>query len=144
MKTSTSVSPKQVTRRYLREFLGAMIFYVVVILLVGWQLNIHKAGPWHYALAVLPLVPIVLVFIAIVRFLARTDELIRRLHIQAFAISAGLTAFLALTWGLLEGAGLPKLSAWWTFVCIDVVWGAAFLVLRRRAMGKWFGSWSEP
>lgn len=144
MTTQKPLSPKAVGRRYGAEFLAAMALYVIVILLATHLLKSHPHEPWRALIALMPLIPIALIFVAVLRFMLRTDEMIRRMHVNALAITAGLTAFLALSWGCLEMAGLPKLSAWWTFVCVDIIWGISLLVLRRRATGKWFGGWGDP
>lgn len=144
MNTQKPLSPKAVGRRYLIEMLGAMALYVAIIFLAAHWLRNQPAEPWRVLVALLPLVPVALVFVAVLRFMLHTDEMIRRVHINALAIAAGLTAFLALTWGCLEMVGLPKPSAWWTFVCLDVVWGMAAFVLRKRMTGRWCGSWADP
>lgn len=137
MNTRQTLSPKAVSRRYLMEMPGAMVLYVLVILLTTHLLRNHPPEPWRVLIALMPLVPIALAFVAVLRFMQHTDEMIRRVHVNALAIAAGLTAFLALTWGCLEMAGLPKLSGWWVFVCVDVVWGTSVFILQRRLTGKW-------
>ncbi|MGH8373153.1 MAG: hypothetical protein ACRETO_10520 [Gammaproteobacteria bacterium] len=128
----TPLSPKAVTHRYLWELGFAMVAYVGVILLSAHWLRGMPASGFKLLIALLPLLPLAFVFLAVIRFVRHTDEMLRRLHVQAFAIAAGVTAFLALTYGCLEMAGFPHLSAWWTFVCIDLVWGLAVCVLQRR------------
>lgn len=144
MNTQKPLSPKAVGRRYLIEMLGATALYVAIIFLATHLLRNQPVEPWRVLVALMPLVPIALVFVAVLRFMLHTDEMIRRVHINALAIAAGLTAFLALTWGCLEMAGLPKLSAWWAFMCVDVVWAVAALILRKRMTGRWCGSWADP
>lgn len=137
-------SPRRVERRYLVEFAVSMLLYIGLLLLTTQLLRVYPQGWAHVLLALIPLVAVVLLFIAVLRYMLHTDEMLRRLHVLAFAIAAGATAFLALTWGFLETAGLPKLSAFWTFACIDVIWGVSFLVLQRRLTGSWFSSCTKP
>lgn len=138
MTNSTKLSPKAVNRRYLREFGIAMLAYVIVMFLCTYWLNSHPASAWRIMAALLPLIPIAGVFLAVLRYMAHTDEMLRRLQLQALAISAGLTAFLVLTYGLLETVGFPKLSAWWAFICVDVLWGISVFVLKFRLTHRWF------
>lgn len=132
MNQKPPLSPKAVCRRYLWEVAAAMLAYMGAIMLSTHLLHGSVTGTPKVLIALLPLLPLVFMFMAVIRFVRYTDELLRRMHVQAFAIAAGVTAFLALTYGCLEMAGLPRLSAWWTFFCIDVVWGLAVWVLERR------------
>lgn len=132
MNTTPVLSPKAVCRRYLWEVAAAMLAYMGAIMLSTRLLHGSVTGPLKVLVALLPLLPLIFMFVAVIRFLRYTDEMLRRLHIQAFAIAAGVTAFLALTYGCLEMAGFPRLSAWWTFFCIDMIWGFAVWMLERR------------
>jgi hypothetical protein len=125
-------SPKAVCRRYLLEVAVAMLAYMGAIMLSTRLLHGSVTGGLRVLIALLPLLPLIFMFVAVIRFVRYTDEMLRRVHIQAFAIAAGATAFLALTYGCLEMAGFPRLSAWWTFFCIDVIWGLAVWILERR------------
>lgn len=60
------------------------------------------------------------------------DELIRRIHMEAFMVGAGLTAMITFTWGLLEHAGLPPFDAIMVFPTMIILYGLA-LHQRRRA-----------
>lgn len=59
------------------------------------------------------------------------DEMVRRIHMEAFMISAGLTTMISFTWGLLEHAGLPPMNATWVLPMISVLY-AVVLPLRAR------------
>jgi hypothetical protein len=66
-------------------------------------------------------------------YLTQADELQRRVHLTSLSLAAGVTAFLTLTYGFLEDfAGFPHIPAWWTFVLIDLVWGASSCLLWYR------------
>lgn len=133
MKPTKPLSPKAVDRRYLWEASLGIAAYVGAMLLAGHALHGWKLSePIKLLIALVPLIPLALVFLAVIRFIRHTDEMLRRLHIEALAIAAGTTAFLALLYGCLELAGFPPLSVWWTFMSIDLIWGFTVCVLQWR------------
>jgi len=68
------------------------------------------------------MIPAVFVFVSIVGYLLATDELVRRVAVDSLALAGGATALVAVTYGLLEGDGLPRPSAWWTYGVFMVSW----------------------
>ena len=123
------------TRRYFIEFGISMLAYVATIFVSRSLLR----GPmrdalegWQFIIAILPMVPILLTFSAIVRYMLGVDELIRQMQVNALALAGGATALLAATYGLVEGEHVPKLSAWWTFVTFMMAWLVASFFVRRR------------
>ena len=126
---------KQATRRYFIEFAISMIAYVATIIGTRWLLHgpMRTASPGvQHVVALLPLVPILLTFGAIVRYMLGVDELIRRVHVNALALAGGVTALLAAAYGLIEGDAVPKLSAWWTYATFMTAWLIASFFVRRR------------
>jgi len=133
MNTKPRLSPDAAYRHYNRNLWVAMSLYTVLILACVYLIKHSNPGPWRYLLAVLPALPVIWVMWSLYKFLTRADELQRRLHLEALSVAAGVTALLTLTYGFLEDfAGLPHIPAWWTFVVIDIVWGATHCVLRNR------------
>jgi hypothetical protein len=121
----------QAGRRYLVEFSLSIVAYVIVILLS--RLLWHTAsGGWQTAIALMPVIPMAFVVVAVARFLCGTDELERRKVVESLAVAGVTTALIALTYGLVEGEGLPRPSAWWTFVTFMVAWIASAFFVRRR------------
>jgi hypothetical protein len=131
-----TVNPvERVMRRYYVEFAAAMAAYVAVILLRHWLLHgpMRQADArWQLPVALLPLIPTLFVFAAIVRLVRRTDELFRRICIESLALAGGATALAAVTYGLIEGGQLPRLSAWWTYATFMVAWLVAISFVRRQ------------
>lgn len=122
-------------RRYSIEFAVAMVGYVAVMLLRNRLLHgpmRNASEPAQLAVALLPIVPTAFVFAAIVKLVRDTDELLRRIAIESLALAGGATALLAVTYGLIEGERLPRLSAWWTYITFMVAWIIAWLFVRRR------------
>jgi hypothetical protein len=126
---------KRATRRYFIEFGVSMAAYVVVIFVSRWLLRgplQHASDGWQIAIALLPIVPTLFVFAAIVRVLRGIDELSRQVCVDSLAIAGGATALMAVTYGLIEGGRFPYLSAWWTYTTFMTAWLVATFFVRRR------------
>ena len=133
MNIQARINPEAAGRRQRIHVLVAMSLYVVVLFACIRYLKTTPPGALRYALALLPTLPVIWVMWTMYVYLARADELQRRVHLEALSLAAGVTGFLCLTYGFLEDfAGLPHIPAWWTFVLMDAVWGAAGCVLWRR------------
>ncbi len=122
---------KRAHRRYLIEFSLSIAAYMIVIFLS--RLLWHTAGGgWQTAIALMPVVPAAFIVVAVARWLGGTDELERRKAIESLAVAGVATALLAFTYGLVEGEGFPRPSAWWTFGTFMVAWIASAFLVRRR------------
>jgi hypothetical protein len=108
-----------------------MVAYVIVVFLSRWMWHTAN-GPWQTVIALLPMIPAVFVFVSIVRYLLATDELRRRIAVDSLALAGGATALIAVTYGLIEGEGLPRPSAWWTYAAFMVSWMVSGYFVRRR------------
>lgn len=134
MNTKSRISPDTASRRHRLRVIVAMSLYLVVLLTCTHYLK-HSAltGALRVLLALLPTLPVIWVMWSLFDFLRHADELQRRVHLESLSVAAGVTAFLSLTYGFLEEfAGFPHIAAWWTFVLIDMVWGAYGCVLWHR------------
>ncbi len=124
-------------RRYLREFIPAMLAYMALILLFGWLAPRTASAAWRAVLAVLPLLPTALVIRAMVRLIRAEDELERRIDLESIAIAAMLTGFGFFSLGLLLSAGVGlRFSAdgvaIWVMPCLFGSYGVVKLVVARR------------
>ena len=122
-------------RRYLIEFGISMAAYVAAMAvsrnLLHGSLR-HADRSWQVAVALLPIIPTLLLFAAIIRFIRGVDERLRQIFIDSLAIAGGLTALLAVTCGLIEGDAFPPLSAWWTYSTFMAAWLVVSFFVRRR------------
>jgi hypothetical protein len=122
-----------VTKTYTREFLSAMIAYAVVLLVSVFLL---KHGPpwawWRIPLALTPMIPIFFALRAFLRFFHRIDELQRRIQLEAFALSFGITCVVTFSYGLLEYAGFPAVSWIWIPVFMMPLWCIGAAIASRR------------
>ena len=131
-----SINPaSRAFHRYYLEFVVSMTAYVAVLLVSRWLLDgtmVHASRSSQMVIALSPMIPVAFVFAAIVRCVLRMDELMRRICMDSLALAGGATALLAVTYGLIEGPALPKLSAWWTYSTFMTAWLVATIFVRRR------------
>ena len=119
-------------RRYMIEVGLSMICYAIVLVISLKLLPTAPPGWKRVLLAAAPVIPAAFLLVSVIRLFARIDEMQRRIHLEAVALAAGVTALLALTCGFLENAGAPRLSGFWTFGSICVLWGVFGMILQRR------------
>jgi hypothetical protein len=129
------VSPA-VRRRYLREFLPAMVGYVAAVFLSVWLLKRVDAPALRALIALLPVPAIALAMRAIVRRIRDADELQRRIEVEAVSIAAAFVSLGYLAAGFLQRAkviDVPSSAAMiWVFPLVCLSFGVAKLVLGRR------------
>jgi len=107
--------------------------YVAVLYAAIATVNaIHPTGLLRYALLLAPVVPVALIVPAIVRYFVATDDYERRVMTESLAIAAAVTALCAVTYGFLEIAGLPRPSAWLTWLVVMGSWAVARFVVARH------------
>ena len=82
--------------------------------------------------ALVPMIPLGFALRAYLRFLGRMDELARRIQLDALGFAFGAAGMLTLSYGFLEGAGLPRLSYVWVFPLMIALWGIGAAVANRR------------
>ncbi len=129
---------RAVHKRYLREFIPAMLLYVALILLFGWRVPLTHSTLWRGVLAILPL-PVLLVIRAMIRVIRDQDELERRIDLEAIAVAATLTGFGFFSFGLLLSAQVfsgiaADAIAIWVMPCLLGSFGVAksLMTLRYR------------
>lgn len=133
MNTKHPISPDAAARRYQWNIVVAMLIYMLVVLVCVKLLKHNPPPALRITLALLPAIPVAWVVWSVIWYLRMADELQRRVQLESMSIAAGVTAFVSLTYGLLEDlAGFPMVSAWWGFVLLDLVWGATVCILFRR------------
>jgi cation transport ATPase len=127
-----SSTHRRAARSYAREFGAAMAAYALTVLGTSLWLDAHPEAPLRLAVALLPVIPVVFVVIAAVRFYRRQDELLQRRQVEALAFAFVATALVVITYGFLETVGFPRLSAWWTWSTMAVLWCIGSFVSSRR------------
>ena len=115
---------------YIVEFSVTTALYVGANLLRN-QFAHETAGPAAFALAALPVIPVWLMFLAVVRHYRRIDEMAKITLLKNIALSTGIAACVIVSYALLADAGLPKLSITWAWPTLAVSWAIA------TAIGEW-------
>lgn len=124
--------------RYLRRFFPTMTIYVVLVFTVPWAIQaIQPQGPLLWAIAILPALPLMLVFLIIGALLIELrDEYIRMLEIRKALVATGFAMSAASGWGFLEvyadAPHLPLFTVpilWFGGLAIGAV--ANVIVMRR-------------
>lgn len=124
-------------RRYVRAMWPILIGYSLILFFSGWML---KRGidsvALRAAVALLPVLPLLLLLRVALRYLRETDELQRRIEIEAIGIASLLVSMLYFGGGLLVQAKVLSLNTGavmiWVFPLIMLFYGIAkFFAVRR-------------
>jgi hypothetical protein len=113
---------KDAAKTYLIEFTAVAVFYTVAVSARPWLLPLIPYEPFRLIVTVLPVVPIWLALLVVVRFYRHTDELEKLKILENVAIAAGVTACLTTTYALIEDTGLPKLGITWAWPTLAICW----------------------
>ena len=73
---------------------------------------------------------ILLMAYVVLRHFLRIDEFLRRVMMESFAVAGAFACLWTLVYALFELAGFPKISIWW-------VWGSMILIWNAWTFGKW-------
>ncbi|MBD8897747.1 hypothetical protein [Rhodanobacter sp. DHG33] len=130
-----------VQRRYMREFWPPMLAYILIMLLV-WPLVDHMQSVWgRTALALLPILPVLMVTRAMVRLVTGSDELEQRMNLIGLAIAGTVVGTLCLAGGFLVAAKVVRLDG----TALIWVW-PAMVVLHTLGRGwaarRYGGDWA--
>ena len=94
--------------------------------------NTDAGSGWRVPLALAPMVPVVFVLFAFVRYFGRIDELQRRVQLEALAFAFGGTALLTFSYGFLQLVGFPQVSWFFVWPIMAVLWMAGKARADRR------------
>ncbi|OQW56468.1 MAG: hypothetical protein A4S17_13795 [Proteobacteria bacterium HN_bin10] len=125
--------------RYLKRFTVSMIAYAV--LLIGSVLTLENIegsqlanGPWRYALALAPSLPILATIWSMGAYLAdEADEFRRTILAQSMLWALGLTLSFTSVWGFMEEfAQVPRFPLYLTFPVFCFAMALAQVFVTRR------------
>ena len=128
---------KRAEKRYLKRTLIAFGLYGAVIyatdsLLVNGNLSPAEAT----ALALAPMLPVLLFVKAVLAFYRTLDELQRKVVADAIVAAACVVGFSSFAWGWLEiRMAVPTLPTIWVLPALFAVFGMALPVVSRRYSG---------
>ncbi len=126
---------RAIDKRYLREVLIAMTAYTIIMLTIWPMVDTTKSHVLRIVIALLPVIPILFVMRALVRYILDADELVQRLHLEALAISAGVVGIASLVGGFLAAAEVIKIDGvilFWVFPALAGTFGLARKLAARR------------
>ena len=122
----------QASKRYARDFTATMIAYVIIIIASRLILNNIEDSPWRFAIALLPVIPVIFLILAFLRYLAGIDELQQKIQLQAIGFAAGTTGLLTFAYGFLELVGFPQFSTFFIFPMMIMLWGLGLAYFTGR------------
>ncbi len=113
---------KKAKRRYRVELMFAMGLYMAVLVAAKVAARDLEAGALLTALALAPVLPLILAGAAFYRFFINMDERDRRISADAAALTLAIGIFVAMTLGFLRAFGVFSLED-------EMIWAAPFLIL---------------
>jgi hypothetical protein len=124
------------TTRYLREFIPAMLGYMIVLpISIVLLLRVDMPPALQGAAALLPVLPMLFVMRAILRHMLRQDEMQQRIELQAVAITCALIGIATFSVGFLQNVRLLPSPPWlmlWILPLMIGTYGVARALVTRR------------
>ena len=119
---------KKIALAYLRELMGALAIYsVILVLTIKYGRPMHE-GVLRTLVLASPMIGFFLAIWAIARQVKRIDEYIRRTLLENLGIAAAVTAAVTFTYGFMETAGYPLLSMFNVWMVMGGTWGVTSIV----------------
>ena len=115
---------REANRKYRLELFSAMLVYMAVLIGSIMLAKPMEPGTARTLLLITPAIPMAFAVWAIARHFRRMDEFVRLRSLEGLGIAAAVTAGLSITYGFLESAGYPRLSMFWVWGVMGMVWGA--------------------
>lgn len=125
-------APPEVRRRYLKGFLLSAAAYAVVLIVSVSVLRVMPQGPWRFAVALAPMIPMFFLLRVYVRYLRQIDELQRQILLEGLGFAFAGTALTTLGYGSLQAVGFPELSWFLVWPIMSVLWGIGHSIAARR------------
>ncbi|HJQ38096.1 MAG TPA: hypothetical protein VKB93_13245 [Thermoanaerobaculia bacterium] len=110
-------------------FMAAIAAFVVMTVLLERQ---AIAGALAWGLTAATVLLLVMMIRAYIIFLRGADELLRKVQLEALAVSFGATIVFMLGWRLCERLGAPKLDVNDPLIVMSAVFAIAQLIGHRR------------
>ncbi len=123
----------EVTKRYFKEFGISMGFYVVAVIASSMALNNFEFPKFaQIIITLIPIIPTIFVVISIMRALNDSDELQKRIQLQAITFSAVTTGLITFTYGFLENIGFPSFPTIFVYPIMIFLWGIGAIYFSRK------------
>ncbi|NCE91813.1 hypothetical protein [Pseudomonas sp. L13] len=122
------MSPK----RFPMKFAVILLVYVLCVVVSSVYMSSMPDGVAKIALALLPVTPMIAMAVSIIRRLNAMDEMGRKIQLEALAVAFVCTALTTFSYGFLETAGFPRMSAFMVWPIMGGVWCVATIIGTRR------------
>ena len=130
---STVANLKSMTplkKKYFCRFAASMAAYVLGIEVAN---HIHTPpAPYNYLLILLPLLPLIYLCTVIIRYIAESDEMWRKIYMEAWAFSGIATGFTCFSYLFLRDMGMPEFRPEWAFYVMWAYYGIGLFFSWRR------------
>ena len=127
---------KPLTKRYMREFIPAMVGYMLALpVSILLLLMVDMPTALQVVVAMLPVVPMVGVMRAMLRHMLRQDEMQQRIELQAVAITCAVIGVATFSLGFLQNVRLLPSPAWlmlWVLPLMIGTYGLVRALITRR------------
>jgi hypothetical protein len=109
---------RPIEHRYAREFMPAMLVYMLVMLYV-WPLQKTMEPGWLKVITALsPVLPVAWTVLVSIRYVLGSDELERRQHLEALAIGVAIVSVISMTLGFLGAAHVLEVDGVLTLLLV--------------------------
>jgi hypothetical protein len=136
MPDLSAAVPKKLARRYQREVAIAMSLYVGIMLFWKRLLDAVDATWLRVLVALAPALLVCWVLRAFVVYVNDSDEMQRRIELEAVAVAALLMSAIYLGAGFLQSADLiavpAKVAMLWVFPSLCLLYGISKVFVARR------------
>ncbi len=120
------------SKRFVIHFSLAITAYVIAVAVSSLTQVMLPEGIARTLCALLPIAPMIVVAITVIRQIRQLDEMARTIHLEALALAFVGTALITFSYGFLETAGFPRLSMFFVWPLLAALWGfGAWLGWRR-------------
>lgn len=120
------------SKRFPMEFAVILLVYVLCVVISSACMSSMPDGAATIALALLPVIPMIAMAVSIIRRLNAMDEMGRKIQLEALAVAFVCTALTTFSYGFLETAGFPRMSAFMVWPIMGGVWCVATIIGSRR------------
>jgi len=114
----------------IRFTVGAVLYSVGVLVGLRWARSM-EGDPWRFALALLPMVGVLICAWAMRRLVREADEMQARKVMEALVVSAAGTVITSIAYSLLEEVGAPHVGLTW----VGGAWALFF------GVGRMWSTW---
>ncbi|MGH7993284.1 MAG: hypothetical protein ACREDQ_07200 [Limisphaerales bacterium] len=117
-------------KKYYLRMTAGFIAYALGLFALNYFYKPHS--PYQFWLILLPVLPLIYVSSAIIRFISDTDEMWRKIFTEAMAFSGLATGFTCFSYLFLRDMGAVEFHAEWAFYLMCAYYGIGFIFSWRR------------